>query len=296
MQPPPRLDALDVGEERLRPAQNALTWRKQVALGAVTALSAAYAATWSLIPAEGEFSVAASAVATELGDYANNLMQLVCHFSMIGFLATMFPSDLDSAEARRYLGPLLVVSNIADTYVVVGAVLAYNASRSEGARTSRDERVCLYICYFVCAFKFLWGNVYPTWAFLSRRTSWARLRQGMSVDAAVFWCAITALWCHGETRYPPGDAPLHVAIVGRPLIALLAAAVFGLENRTRLAAGFAAAGFFHVRVPLSEMRHHEMRKVLGRSGFGAPIASGNVASSSATLTETESAVDGPLYK
>lgn len=289
---PRALDALDVGGRRPGPGHNVLISRKTAALCAVMTLSAGYAATWSLIPGEGELSVAASGVTKHLGDYANNLTQLVCHFSLVGFLAALFPDDLDSTEARRYIGPLLAVSNTADTYVVVGTVLAYDASRSEGARTSRDQRVCLYICFGVCAFKFVWGVIYTTWVFVSRRASWARLRAGMCIDAAVFWCAIAALWCHGETRYPPGEAPLHVALLGRPAIGLLAAAVFGRDNRGRLAKAFVAAGFFHVPVPLSEMRHDEIRTVLDRSGHVPPIASGNMAFSGfATLTEETSTVD-----
>ena len=69
---------------------------------------------------------------------------------------------------------------------LVGAVLAYDASRSEGARSSRDQRVCLYICFGVCAFKFVWGVIYTTWVFVSRRASWARLRAGRNTDT-LFW-------------------------------------------------------------------------------------------------------------
>jgi hypothetical protein len=272
---PRSFDALDVGGRRSGPVHNVLISRKKAALCAVMTLSAGYAATWSLIPGEGELSVAASGVTKHLGDYANNLTQLVCHFSLVGFMAALFPGDLDSTEARRYIGPLLAVSNTADTYVVVGTVLAYDASRSEGARTSRDQRVCLYICFGVCAFKFVWGVIYTTWVFVSRRASWARLRAGMCIDAAVFWCAIAALWCHGETRYPPGEAPLHVALLGRPAIGLLAAAVFGRDNRARLAKAFAAAGFFHVQLDLKRLTDKAVRYHLTISGYETPVAAGN---------------------
>ena len=47
-----------------------------------------------------------------------------------------------------------------------------------------------------------------------------------------------------------------------------------------------------MNVPLSEMRHDEIRTALDRSGYGAPIASGNMAFSGfATLTDETSTVD-----
>ena len=72
-------DVLNVCAARPGTVQNALSRRKQAALCAVMGLSAAYAATWSLIPEEGEFPVAASAVTKQLGDYANNFTQLETH-------------------------------------------------------------------------------------------------------------------------------------------------------------------------------------------------------------------------
>ena len=278
-----KLDA--VGGRPESAVQNALTWRKEAAVCVVAGLTASYAATWFLIPAKSEYPVGASAISAQFGDYANNLTQLVCLFSMIGFLAAMFPDDVDSVEARKYTLPLLAVSNVCDTYVIVGAVLAYDTSEVE--RATRDQRICMYIYFSVCAFTFVWGVLFATWVILTHRGTWAMLRSGLCVDAAFFWCAIAALWWHGETVFPPGDASLHAALLGRPAIGLLAAAIFGHGNRRRLAAGLAAIGFFHVRVPLSNMRHDEIYAVLGHVDYGTPIASGNLISSSVLMTETE---------
>lgn len=79
-----------------------------------------------------------------------------------------------------------------------------------------------------------------------------------------------------------GDASL----LGRSAIGLLAPAIFGHRNRRRFAAGLAATGFFHARVPLSSMRHDEIYAVLGHASYGTPITSGNL-ESSVLMTETE---------
>ena len=127
------------------------------------------------------------------------------------------PEDLDSAEARKYIGPLLAVSDVCDTCVAFNVFQAYHASRSEGAAQSYERRVCLYIHYALVAFFYYWGVVYPTMVWFFYKNSWWRLRTGLVIDACVFLTAIGLLWWHGETRYPPGDSSLLAAILaGRP--------------------------------------------------------------------------------
>ena len=130
--------------------------------------------------------------------------------------------------------------------------------------------MCLWIHYALCAFFFVWGVIYPTVVFFFLRNSWTRLRCGLVIDATVFLTAIGALWSFGEDKYPPGDAPLHVAILGRPAICLLAAATFNLPNRRRMVALGAHLGLFHVKVGLDELGRGEMRRMLSQSGHGAP--------------------------
>lgn len=260
----------------------------------------------------------------------NNLAQLLIVVVSLAFLALMFPDDLDSREARRYIGIFLCVSDICDTYVIIGVTRAYTATRSAAARVDDDRHMCLLIHYVICAFFFIWGVLYPTAVYFWMHNSWARLRSGLVVDAAVFLTAIAALWYYGEDKFPPGDAPLHVALLGRPAICLLASATFGQRNRQRLVAWGARLGLFHVQVraspvylhaspmrlpslfhvcksvnlpcpcisilPLSslidvlsrilthvcqvglnELRRGEIRRMLSKSGVGAPEADGNSA-------------------
>lgn len=101
------------------------------------------------------------------------------------------------------------------------------------------------------------------------------MRLGLTIDALVFLGGIALLWLHGEERYPPGDAPLVIALCGRPAVALLGAAIFTPQTRQRIAAAGAAAGLFHVQLGLSELQRHEIRSLLGRAGFGLPVAAGN---------------------
>ena len=171
---------------------------------------------------------------------------------------------------------------------VVSAVLttAYTADRSEGASTSSAQAACLYIHYGVCAFFLCSGVVYPVLCFLrigGCRNSWFVLRRGLAVDGCAFYLAIFLLWCFGEEHYPPGDAPLVVALLGRPTIALLQAAAFGPAVRQRIGAFAVDMGLFHVKLSLSELQRDEIRNVLGRGGYGAPVASGNAESVASSI-------------
>lgn len=261
------------------PAFSKLTRRMQLILCAIAAATIGYAATWNFQVAERP-DRAATAIAAALGEHANNLTQLLYFLALISFLAMMFPDELDSPEARKYIGPLLAVSNVCDTCVAVTVARVYADTRSEGARTDANQRTCLYIHYAVVAFFVCWGVIYPTIVFFFLRNSWCRLRVGLTVDAAVFLTAIGALWYFGETRYPPGDAPLSVALYGRPAICLFGAIVYTPATRRRIAACGAALGFFHVKMSLNELPTDEIRRILGTSGYGVPVASGNVVEAS----------------
>ena len=256
-------------------AHTKLVRRLQILLVVIGLASAAYAASWTP-------HSATSAVAASLGPQADNVVMLLVFLPLPFFLAMLFPNELDTPEARKYIGPLVVLSDISGVYVCFSVVRAYTADRSKAARDNFNLRMCLYIHYAVCAFFFFWGVVYPTLCFLrigGCRNSWAVLRRGLVIDASAFYVAIGLLCCFEETRFPPGDAPLAVALFGRPAIGLLTAAIFTPQTRKRIRALGVAAGLFHVSLGLNELQRDEIRSVLGRSGYGAPIASGNLESS-----------------
>ena len=251
--------------------------RMQFLLFCASVSTAAYAATFSVTKLPGGSDVSASSVIVHaLGQQANNLAQLVYLFGLMGFLAILFPEDLDSPTARKWIGALLAVSNVSDMYVVHAHATAYAASsRPAEASVSYDKRVCLYIHLALLCFFFCWGVVYPTIVFFFLHNSWTRLRTGLTIDAFVFLTAYALLWVHGEERYPPGDAPLDVALFGRPAVALLGAAAFTKSTRLRLARLATEYGFFHVKFSLDELPQGELRTMFIRSGLGEPIASGN---------------------
>ena len=169
-----------------------------------------------------------------------------------------------------------VLSSIGATFVAIANVRALTISRAAAAQTSHDQHVCLIIHYTLTAFYYLWGAIYPNIVFFCLRNSWRVLRLGLTIDALVFLGGIALLYLHGEERYPPGDAPLVIALCGRPAVALLGAAIFTPQTRQRIADAGAAAGLFHVQLGLSELQRHEIRSLLGRAGFGqVPIAAGN---------------------
>jgi hypothetical protein len=245
----------------------------------VMAITAAYAYSWCIRKRDSDG--VSSEIAVALGQQANNAAQFFILMTTATVLTLMFPEDLDSPEARRFIGPFLAVSNVAGTSVAITVARGYAETRSEGAQQDANERVCLYIHYALCAFYFVWGVVYPTITFFFLRNSWRRLRLGLFVDAIIFSLAIALLWWFGETRYPPGDAPLHVALLGRPLCALIGAACFHKRNRVKLVALGTAMGLYHIKLTLDELPREEIRRVLAKSGYGVPSASGNVSSSAA---------------
>ena len=253
------------------PEKNKLGQRMRLLLLLASVLSAAYAATWC--------GGSTSQVAVVLGQHANNIAMLMAFLPLMLFLALMFPEDLDSADARKYIGPMLAMSNVSGTLVFISVTWAYATDRSEGASQSFEQRACLYIHYGICCFFFYWGVLYPTACFYhigGRANSWRTLRRGLVIDSSAFFLAIFLLWWFGEERFPPGDAPLHVALCGRPTIGLLTAAVFSQKTRQEMVRWCSAAGLYHVNLSLHELRRDEIRAVLRRSGFGEPVASGNV--------------------
>ena len=231
------------------------------------------AATWS-------FSSPSNRIQGALGEQINNGFQFLILFALCGFLALLFPEtqDLDTAEGRKIVGGMLVVSDICDTYVFSSYMQALHGTRAEAARLSYDHRVCLNVQYGIACFFFLWGVVYPTIVFFFLENSWTRLRTGLVIDASVFLATIAVLYAHGEERYPPGDAPLAVAIFGRPLCSLLAAAFFNLPMRRRISAWGTVCGLFHVQISLHELDRTELMRILKGADIGVPSAAGNESS------------------
>ena len=240
-----------------------------------------YSASWS--PSlRTDAGTATNYIQRSLGEHANNLMQLIICFAIATFIAVVNPQpDLDTPPARRVIGPMLAVSNLVDTYVCFIHVRTLAATRTEAARASHDQFICLCTQYALAAFFYTWGVVYPTIVWFRLRNSWVRLRSGLVVDALVFLTGIVVLWAHGETRYPPGDAPLLVALLGRPAVSLLAAAVFNEPVRLRLSA---AAGLYHVQLRLTDLKWAEARRLLRKEGLGEPTASGNTASTASVVS------------
>ena len=242
-----------------------------------------YSASWS--PSlRTDAGTATNYIQRSLGEHANNLMQLIICFAIATFIAVVNPQpDLDTPPARRIIGPMLAVSNLVDTYVCFIHVRTLAATRTEAARASHDQFICLCTQYALAAFFYTWGVVYPTIVWFRLRNSWVRLRSGLVVDALVFLTGIVVLWAHGETRYPPGDAPLLVALLGRPAVSLLAAAVFNEPVRLRLSA---AAGLYHVQLRLTDLKWAEARRLLRKEGLGEPTASGNTASTASVISSS----------
>jgi len=282
---------------QMQPMERRLTRRMQLILGAFSTLSAAYAFTWQY-----DSHLVSSSIAIMIGQehyhgVANNVIMLLIFWTLLIFLAVLFPDDLDSAEARKVIGVMLALSDISGIYVFCSTTNGYTVTRSEGAASSLEKRVCLYIHYCLLCFFFFWGVVYPTWTYFFLHNSWRRLRCGLVVDACAFYLAIAMLWWFGEEKYPPGDAPLLVVLLGRPAIALFSAATFNPATRCRLAAWGKAAGILHVKLSLDELRHDEIRQVLGTKGFGKPVACGNLTDGSyggSALLSAGSVDDAPI--
>ena len=245
-------------------------------LAACSLLIPLYAATWHS-SSEGTSNY----VQRRFGRLADVLTQAFILFALLFFLAVLFPDDLESPQARKYIGTMLFVSDLSDSYAAHAHAHALQLSRASVVATF-DEVVCLYVQYAISLFFWLWGVVYPTMTFFCLHNSWCRLRTGMVVDAAVFLFGIAVLYAHGETRYPPGDAPLAAAF-GRPAVALVGAAFVTPANRRRLAVWAEGAGLFHIRLSLEELsRDDNVRRMLSRVGLGAPVACGNSAASTAS--------------
>jgi len=188
---------------------------------------------------------------------------------------------------------MLAVSNVCDAYVAIAHVRALHATRSEAARTSYNARVCLRVHYALTAFYFCWGIIYPTIVYFYLHNSWGRMRSGLVVDACAFLLGYAVLHAHGETRYPPGEAPLEIALFGRPACALLGAALFTPSTRLKLSGWGEAAGLFHVKLSLSELRRADLYSVLRGSGVdGPPVACGNSAITCETSEATPSLAGG----
>lgn len=276
--------------ERARPATaydavaTRLIRRRLMLLAASTILSGAYAASWSMERPSPWIALAS-------GAQANNVAMLFAFMPWIIFLAAVLPEDLDSSEARRSIGPLLAVSDISGVYVFVCTIQAYRADRAEAARIDYNERMCLYILHGVCVFFAYWSVVHPTACFfrLSRlRMSWKMLRRGLVVDASAFCLFYGLLWCFGETRYPPGDVPLSVAIFGRPTIALLTSALLTPRNRQRIKEWGLAAGLLHVRLDLHHLTQNATRELISMSGYDTPSSDGNHGQPSSISSTEES--------
>lgn len=264
-------------------ARSKITRRMQILLVLCSASMVAYAATFSLT---AQTESASNLVQRSLGEQANNVVQLAIVFAICTFLATINPQvDLDTPLARKYIGPMLAVSNVIDTFVVSVHVRALAMTRTEAARSDYDRRVCLHTQYAVTAFFYCWGVIYPTIVWFRLKNTWVRLRTGLVIDACVFLATIGLLYAHGEDKYPPSDSPLAVALFGRPLASLLAAATFNLPARRRIAEWGAAAGLYHVSLNLNDLRREEARRVLRQMRLGAPVAAGNVSVSSGTSVE-----------
>ena len=267
----------------LEPVEVRIRSRLQLLVGCTAILSGAYAASWS-------GHSASSSIVSALGQHTNNLAMLLAFLPSVMFLAAVFPKELDSSEARRFILPLLLASDLSGIHVFITTVQAYTADRSEAASTSPEKRMCLHIHYGLCAFFMYWGVVYPTACFLrigGLRNSWPVLRRGLVVDACAFYSAIGLLWCFGEERYPPGDAPLHVALLGRPAIGLLTATLLTPQRREGISRWAVAAGLFHVHINLAsvgEFSRRGMAELVSRSGrdnFGytrldAPVSESSV--------------------
>jgi hypothetical protein len=165
-------------------AKYKFTRRMKLLILMVMAITAAYAYSWCIRKRDSDG--VSSEIAVALGQQANNAAQFFILMTTATVLTLMFPEDLDSPEARRFIGPFLAVSNVAGTSVAITVARGYAETRSEGAQQDANERVCLYIHYALCAFYFVWGVVYPTITFFFLRNSWRRLRLGLFVDAIIF--------------------------------------------------------------------------------------------------------------
>ena len=277
--------------KRVRPRepdiiQSKLSRRLLYCLVACSLLIPLYAATWHS-SSEGTTNY----VQRQFGRLADLLVQAFILFALLLFLAVVAPDDLEAPEARKYIGYMLIVSNLSGTYAAYAHARALQLARASVVATW-NEFVCLYVQYTMSLFYWLLGVVYPTVTFFCLHNSWQRCRTGMVVDSCVFLCGIAVLHAHGETCYPPGDAPLAAAF-GRPVVALLGAAVFAPANRHRLALWAQSAGLFHVRLTLEELRDNNLRPMLARVGVGFPGASGNTTEGSLLSIERTSSVSRP---
>lgn len=256
-------------------------------------LSMVYAAAWApptdTVHVASVNASASNYLQSAFGAHVDIAFQMIIVFGIATFLSMLAPgtNDLDSKDMRRFvIGPMTVLSSVGATFVAIANVRALTNSRVGAAQTSHDQRVCLIIHYALVAFYYLWGAIYPNVVLFFLRNSWVRLRLGLTIDAVVFLAGFAVLWAHGEKRYPPGDAPLLAALLGRPAVGLLCATIFGPQTRQRIADLGAAAGLFHVQLGLKELRRHEIRVLLGRTGVDQPVAAGN----EPTTVESESAL------
>jgi len=101
----------------MQPMERRLTRRMQLILGAFSTLSAAYAFTWQY-----DSHLVSSSIAIMIGQehyhgVANNVIMLLIFWTLLIFLAVLFPDDLDSAEARKVIGVMLALSDISGIYV-----------------------------------------------------------------------------------------------------------------------------------------------------------------------------------
>ena len=248
--------------------------RMQRLFFAVSLLSGAYALSWT----PGSTS---PAVLERLGPFANNCIMLLVFLPAMVLLAMAFPDDLDSRGARQCIGPLVVASDASGVHVFYSVMKGYADDRAAEASTDINRWMCLHVHYALCVFFCYWGVIYPTLCFLrigGCQNSWAVLRRGLVTDAIVFYSAIALLYYFGETRYPPGDVPLMVALLGRPAIALCSATIFTPTVRNAISEFGVALGVFHISLDLNELQRHEIRRLLGHCGLGVPVASGNAGS------------------
>lgn len=204
-----------------------------------------------------------------------NISQIFIVLILGGFLAIVCPDGFETPAARRFVGPLLLVSDIGDLVVCYEHALLYAAR----PRATTDECMRLAIHVAIVVYVVGFGVVYPTVCFFLRVNSWARIRWGLLVDGLVFLTAVLLLWGLGETRFPPGDLPF-VAAFGRPIAAFVGAATFCAPVRHRIDAWATRIGLRDVYVKLVDLRGDELRRLIGAMTLGFPSAAGNTSTAS----------------
>ena len=86
--------------------------------------TSAWKNSWTKVPQPTLSSTAflngaSNSVQFYFGQQANNLCQLVILFVLLSFLAVLFPEDLETPNARKTIGRMLIVSDVCDTYVTI---------------------------------------------------------------------------------------------------------------------------------------------------------------------------------